>query len=237
MTESTFSQRQQMLASLNMVEIPEGEFLYGSGDSDANAQADEKPQRTIFLPSFCIAKTPVTNKQWDVFLQESGYKPSKEKHNGDYLKHWEQGKYPKRLENHPVVNVSKFNAEAFCSFYGLRLPTEQEWEKAARGKDGRLYPWGNQKSEWWLCNFDNFHKGTTPVGSFPLGASPYGVQDCAGNVLEWTSSLYDSSSSSRFSLRGGDFNYNASDVRCALRYNFAPALCCNLIGFRPAQDT
>ena len=237
MTESTFSQRQQTLASMNMVEIPEGDFLYGSSDSDANAQADEKPQRTIFLPTFHISRTPVTNKQWGVFLQESRYKPKKEEHDGDYLKHWKQGKCPEQLENHPVVNVSKFNADAFCSFYGLRLPTETEWEKAARGKDGRLYPWGNQPPEWWLCNFDNFHKGTTPVDSFPQGASPYGVQDCAGNVNEWTSSPYNSPSSSRFSLRGGSCFYDASNVRCANRNFRAPADCFCFIGFRPAQDT
>ena len=176
MTQSTLLQRQQMCESLNMVEIPEGEFLYGSSDSDKTAYNDEKPQRTIFLSTFRIARTCVTNKQWDMFLQESGYKPTKEEHNGDYLKHWNGDTYPKQLENHPVVNVSKHNADAFCSFYGLRLPTEQEWEKAARGKDGRLYPWGNQKPEWWLCNFSNFHKGTTPVGSFPLWASSYLLQ-------------------------------------------------------------
>ena len=232
MTHSTFSQRQQTLASMNMVEIPEGDFLYGY----ANAQADEKPQRTIFLPSFRISRTPVTNKQWDVFLQESGYKPSKEKHDGDYLKHWNRGVCPKQLENHPVVNVSKHSAEAFCSFYGLRLPTEQEWEKAARGKDGRLYPWGNQPPEWWLCNFNNLHKGTTPVGSFPQGASPYGLLDCAGNVNEWTSSLY-SSSSLRFTLRGSSYFHNASDVRCIVGDFFSSVFCFGDVGFRPVQDT
>src|SRR3990167_5275720 len=142
MTHSTLSQHQQMLAFLNMVEIPEGEFLYGSSDSDAMAYNDEKPQKTIFLPSFRIARTCVTNKQWSVFLQESGYKPQKEEHDGDYLKHWKRGECSKHLENHPVVNVSKHNADAFCDFYGLRLPTEIEWEKAARGTDGRLYSWG-----------------------------------------------------------------------------------------------
>ena len=234
MTHSTLSQRQQMYESLCMVEIPEGEFLYGSSDLDTMASSNEKPQRTIFLSTFRIARTCVTNKQWSVFLQESGYKPTKEEHDGDYLRHWEQGKYPKQLENHPVVYISKHNADAFCSFYGLRLPTETEWEKAARGKDGRLYPWGNQPPEWWLCNFNSFHKGTTPVGSFPQGASPYGVQDCAGNVNEWTSSPY-TPPSLRFSLRGG-YYYLASCVRCAYRCNYTPAYCYSFIGFRPAQD-
>ena len=219
MTHSTLSQRQQMYESLCMVEIPEGEFLYGSSDLDTMASSNEKPQRTIFLSTFRIARTCVTNKQWSVFLQESGYKPTKEEHNGDYLRHWEQGKYPTHLENHPVVNVSKHNADAFCSFYGLRLPTEQEWEKAVRGKDGRLYSWG----------------GT--VGSFLQGTFSCGLLDCVGNAMEWTSSPDDSSSNSRFSLRGGYYLYLASLVRCSPHYYRTPAHCYGFIGFRPAQDT
>jgi formylglycine-generating enzyme required for sulfatase activity len=231
MTESTFSQRQQMLASLNMVEIPEGEFLYGSSDTDTMACTDEKPQKSIFLPAFRIVRAPVTNKQWSVFLQESGYKPTENEH----IKRWDGVLYPSRLANHPAVHVSKHDADAFCSFYGLRLPSEFEWEKAARGTDGRLWPWGNQLPEWWLCNFRGFHKGTTPVGSFPQGASPYGLLDCAGNVREWTSSL---SCSGCFSLRGGYFfTHNVSNVRCAARSIYSSHFCDDFVGFRPVRDT
>ena len=133
--------------------------------------------------------------------------------------------------NHPVTNVSWHDAVAFCRWVGVRLPTEAEWEKAARGADGRIWPWGNQQPTDKLCNFDNTVKDTTPVGRYLDGAGPFGVLDMAGNVWEWTSSLsksykYDAQDGredpdgERLSAvsRGGSFGGDARRVvRCACR--------------------
>lgn len=158
--------------------VPAGDFLMGSNDQ----HSDEKPQHTVNLPDFYIAKTPVTNTQYKRFVDEQGYQaPS----------HWQQGQIPKDKEHHPVVNVSWRDDAAFCAWANVQLPSEAQWEKAARGTDGRLYPWGNQPPTEQLCNFSGSQIGdTTPVNNYPDGASPYGCLDMAGNVREWTSSLY-----------------------------------------------
>jgi formylglycine-generating enzyme required for sulfatase activity len=144
--------------------------------------------------------------------------------------------------SHPVVNVSAEDADAFCAWAGLQLPTEQQWEKAARGTDGRIYPWGNQppgKERTLRCNWGDsyawIHDGyeyTAPVGSYPSGASPYGALDMAGNVWEWTSSLYGGGPLRVF--RGGSWNDDAEDVRCAFRSAWPPDDSDDYLGFRPS---
>ncbi|MEW5958620.1 MAG: SUMF1/EgtB/PvdO family nonheme iron enzyme [Chloroflexota bacterium] len=166
-----------------LILIPAGDFLMGSDPKkDKQADDDEQPQHRLFLPIYSIAKTPVTNAQFAAFVQATNYQPPSL---------WESRQPPADTQDHPVVRVSWHDAVAYCRWLAevtakpYRLPTEAEWEKAARGPDGRIYPWGN---EWDKnrCNTQEGGKGrTTPVGFYPNGASPYGVLDMAGNVWEW----------------------------------------------------
>lgn len=205
------------------VEIPAGEFIMGSKsgeglDDDERPQHDEKPQHTVYLPEYWIAAVPVTNAQYKMFVDATGHLAPT---------HWTKGQIPDKKADHPVVNVSWNDAQAFCNWAGVKLPTEAQWEKAARGTDGRLWPWGNKEPTKDYCNFNG--NDTTPVGAYPKGASPYGCLDMAGNVWEWTSSQsksypYDEEdgredveSSAVRVLRGGAFAYDVDDVRCANR--------------------
>jgi formylglycine-generating enzyme required for sulfatase activity len=248
---------------LEMVEIPAGKFLMGSSDRDPKAGSDEKPQREVYLNAYWIARTPITNRMWQKFLQESGYQPPRDNHDGDYLNHWEKkGWFSSTMQppadklDHPVVYVSYIAVWAFCDYYGLMLPSEAQWEKAARGVDGRIWPWGDQQPTPELCNFDGSRIGTTtPVGKYPQGISPFGLVDCAGNVWEWCADEYSGNllqeldpnsgrvirlcnnrANSRLALRGGSFNNYSEFVRCAYRYYFTAVGCYYFIGFRPSQD-
>jgi formylglycine-generating enzyme required for sulfatase activity len=162
-----------------MIAIPAGEFTMGSENKI------ERPPHTVFVDAFEIDQFEVTNEQFEKFVAETGYVTDAEKA-GDTS--WRA--YTTNKPNHPVVKVSWNDAKAFCEWAQKRLPTEAEWEKAARGTDGRTYPWGND----WGVNKANTkeagYRGTTIVGSFPDGASPYGVMDMAGNVSEWTSDWF-----------------------------------------------
>jgi len=142
-----------------------------------------RKSKTVTLPSLLIDKTEVTNEQYKQFLDDSGYKPEWPR---NFLKHWKNGNYPKGKTNHPVVWVSIEDAKAYAKWAGKRLPTEEEWQKAAQGDDGRDWPWGNIYDPG-KANMDS--DDTKPVGSFPEGASPYGCLDLSGNVWEWTNSV------------------------------------------------
>ena len=121
-----------------------------------------------------------------------------------------------------MLSITWHDATAFCEWAGLALPTEKQWEKAARGTDGRTWPWGNEEPTAERCNFNKNIGRTTPVGQYsPRGDSPYGCADMAGNVWEWTASWYDSSEQLRV-LRGGSWFTDAQRCRCALRYRFDP---------------
>ena len=157
-------------------------------------------------------------------------------------------------EDHPVVNVTWEDATAYAEWAGKRLPTESEWEKAARGGDGRKYPWGGQQWDSKHCNVNGAadgHEYTAPVGSFPEGASPYGCVDMPGNVLEWCADWYDGgydepapernpnwpgSGRSRV-VRGGSWRDHASVVRCADRAFRPPTRRYDDCGFRCARDS
>ena len=184
--------------------VPPGEFILG-GKNGLELQIAKLEQ------GFFAASTPVTNAQYAHFVDKTQRKPPE---------HW-KGKRPPENLDHPVVYVSWEDAVAYAEWAGVRLPTEQEWEKAARGYDGREYPWG----EWTAgrCNNDDASIGTTsPVGQFsPDGDSPYGLQDAAGNVWEWTASTWASGDNDRV-LRGGAFASSRFFVRCALRVGFRP---------------
>jgi formylglycine-generating enzyme required for sulfatase activity len=173
-----------------MVLIPAGTFSMGTSSEQAAILAGqydchvswlsgEVPPRTLTLAAFKIDRYPVTNQQYARFCAATGAKVPG---------HWLGGKPPGHLLEHPVVYVCRAEARAYAKWIGKRLPTEAEWEKAARGTDGRLYPWGNQ-FEPQACQWDRdaalLPSGTAPVTAHPRGASPYGVQDMVGNVLEW----------------------------------------------------
>lgn len=224
-----------------LVEIPAGEFTMGSNDG----YSDEEPVHTVYLDKYYIGKYEVTVGQFRKFCNATG-KTMPEQPN------WNN------RDDHPVVNVSWNDAKAYCDWAGLRLPTEAEWEKAARGTDGRKYPWG---SNWdgSKCNHGSStspytdasdgYEYTSPVGSFPSGVSPYGAYDMAGNVWEWCNDWYDNkyyagapssnpkgpSTGTYRVLRGGSWGLNDGSCRSALRNRFLPDSRINLGGFRPAK--
>jgi len=221
-----------------MVYVPAGEFLMGSSDADDEAYANEKPQHTVYLDAFWIDRTEVTNSQYRKCV-EAGACPEP--------RCWMYGDY--NGPGQPVVCVTWDDARAYAAWAGGRLPTEAEWEKAARGTDGRIYPWGDEFDGSRLnycdrnCAGDRKDTGAddgyavmAPVGSYPAGASPYGALDMAGNVWEWVADRHEEgyyarsparnpqgpdSGDSRV-LRGGGFNDEERGVRCAARYGGCP---------------
>jgi iron(II)-dependent oxidoreductase len=176
-----------------MVIIPAGEFTMGRD----SGPKDETPGHKLFLPTFYIDRNLVTAGEYAKFIQEKGPAgPKGEMYldvgDPDALVINRDGKWlPKEgFENHPVGEMSRYGAAAYCAWASKRLPSEAEWEKAARGTDGRLYPWGNDMPRPDLAFIGGFRGQTVPVGQFPKGASPYGVLDMAGQVWEWTRSIY-----------------------------------------------
>jgi formylglycine-generating enzyme required for sulfatase activity len=248
---------------IEMVKIPAGKFIMGSNENDPYASRNkrvreqEMPQQHVFMDAYWIARTPVTNYTWQKFVDESGYQPFRYEHNGSYLKHMINESPP---NDHPVVFVSYINAWAFCDFYGLMLPSEAQWEKAARGTDGRIWPWGNNQPTRPSCNYDM--RETTSVSQHPDGCSPYGLYGCAGNVWEWCADAWErnwlekmgrnmgeirnpvnvcADADVSITLRGGGaFDGSAMYVRCAYRgdgNNDVANRCRKDYGFRPAQVT
>ena len=238
-----------------MVYVPAGEFLMGTSDADIEyykqifplrriARFDnERPQRTVFVDAFYIDKYEVTNKQYKQFLAETGYEP---KHYLDRL--------PYNAPNLPAVVLEWEDAVAYTVWAGKRLPTEAEWEKAARGTDGRIWPWGNEWDGTKLSGNDGTglkdgYKETAPVGQFPQGASPYGAHDMAGNLWEWVSDWYDPDyyrtsppninpkgpdTGDGHVLKGGGWAENLDFTRCANRLGGEPGSL--LRGFRCVID-
>lgn len=219
-----------------MVRVPAGEFLFG----------DEKQK--ISLPEFWIDKTPVTNSEFACFIEATGYRTTAEtigigcaniggKWQDTSGADWMHPGGPQTdiqtRPDHPVVQVSWADAAAYANWAGKRLPTEQEWEKAGRGSDGRAYPWGNQEPTSELCNFNRFEKGTTPVGKYsPRGDSPYGCVDMAGNVWEWTASASEDGDGKI--LRGGGWSHPAEFVSLTLPSSHDPDDRYDTDGFRCA---
>lgn len=217
-----------------LIEIPAGEFKMGGGDG----QNEETIMRAIYLDKYYIGKYEVTVGQYKKYCNDVGKTMPV------------QPEWNKR-DNYPVVYVRWNDAKAYCDWAGLRLPTEAEWEKAARGTDGRKYPWGNKWNSS-KCNSeeqgDNY-TNTSPVGSFPSGVSPYGAYDMFGNVWEWCNNWYGrdyygssptsnptgpSSGSSRV-LRGGGWYNGGFSCRYCIRFSDPPYHCDYASGFRPAK--
>ena len=176
-----------------MVVVPGGTFIMGRD----NGPADEQPAHRIFLPTFYIDRDLVTTAEFAPFVQAKGTEgPHGEMyldvHDFDNRLHPRGGVWlpDEGFENYPAGEVSWHGALAYCRWRGKRLPSEAEWEKAARGTDGRLYPWGNEEPQPGLAFFGAMRGQTAPVGQYPRGSSPYGVRDMAGQVWEWTTSMY-----------------------------------------------
>jgi formylglycine-generating enzyme required for sulfatase activity len=229
--------------TIGLVRVPAGEFLMGSDPAkDGNADIDEQPQHRVYVSEFYIGQHEVTNAQYAVFARDTG----------------RAFQIPPGKDNHPVVNVSWNDAVEFCNWLSkqtgktIRLPTEAEWEKAARGTGGWIYPWGDQFDPSKLNGFEGGVNDVTPIGKYsPAGDSPYGAADMAGNVLEWTSDWYDGRmyqtrvgltlpvrdpqgppSGTYRVLRGGAFSYNQEFVRCAPRFREPPVNFHDNVGFR-----
>lgn len=228
---------------LELVPVPAGEFLMGSDPArDTFAQPDELPQRRVYLSVFTISKYEITNAQYAVFAQAAGL----------------PFEYADGESDYPAVHMSWYEAVAFCDWlsqtsgHSVRLPTEAEWEKAARGTNGRLYPWGNSWDRAALNTCDGGVGRVTAVDAFsPAGDSPYGVSDMVGNVWEWTADWYspttyadqhDTSApvenptgpaeGTHRVLRGGSHFFRQSGTRAARRFKYIPASRCYDIGFR-----
>ncbi len=217
-----------------LLDVPEGPFLFGV------------ERREVVLSSFHIDRYPVTNRQFAAFVDATGYRPQE---GDDFLRHWDEGQPPAELLDHPVVWVSHMDAQAYAAWVGLRLPTEAEWEKAARGGDGRRYPWGRAKAGKKTANFAR-RNGTMAVDAHPDGASPYGMEDAAGNVWEWTADEVRSPPpmdprdprapsgpwSAQVVTRGGCWWFDdPGSLRCTARSGWAPGVRNDAIGFRCAR--
>ena len=219
---------------MEFVRVAAGAFTMGSDLYD-----DEKPVHQVTLADYLIGKTPVTNRQYALFARDVG-------------KTWS---VPAGKEDHPVVKVSWYDARSFCEWVSqksgvqVRLPSEAEWEKAARGTDGRTYPWGKQAADAQRCNFNNNVKDTTPVGKYsPQGDSPYGCVDMVGNVWEWTSSMNkpypyqatdgreEQNLDEQRVLRGGSWSSVDDYVRSAYRNWDSPSIPGGYNGFRCARS-
>jgi formylglycine-generating enzyme required for sulfatase activity len=227
-----------------MVLIPAGEFLMGSPEGEGNS--DEHPQHTVYLDAFYIDKYEVTNAQYKKFVGATGHRIPY--FNADWAKpyNWQNGTYPSGKGNHPVVFVSWDDAEAYCEWAGKRLPTEAEWEKAARGRlEGKKYPWGDENPSG-RANYNS--TGIDAVGSYaPNG---YGIYDMTGNVWEWVADWYSENyyrvspknnpkgpdSGTRRVHRGGSWGSGGSGLRAALRNWGTPDVRLGNFGFRCAQD-
>ena len=254
---------------LGLVEVPAGPFRMGSDKKrDSRAYDDETPQHEVTLPSYYIGRYPVTVAQFRTYVEDGGRTP-------------EDPENVRGLANHPVVRVTWHEALAYCRWlaetlgasnetpaalrrvlqgdgverpWQVTLPSEAEWEKAARGTDGRIYPWGNE-ADTNRANYDDTNiNRTTAVGCFPTGTSPYGVEELSGTVWEWTRSLWGKNvgepefsypykpnqkrenlaapTDVRRVLRGGSFYDSEGGVRAARRYGYFPDLRNYVLGFR-----
>jgi len=222
-----------------MVEIPAGDFTMGTSDEEIDQLCakyrvarswfiTEAPRHKVHVAAFRIDKHPVTNAEYAAFVEATRHQPPQS---------WRGRSFPDRLKDHPVVSVRFQEALAYAEWAGKRLPTEEEWEKAARGPEGLVYPWGN---DWdpERCNFnpepeESSGRGTSPVTAFPGGASPYGVIDMIGNVMEWTASKWGNSPI----VKGGAWILTQPyNMRCAMRsFTRPPVNATAYLGFRCAD--
>lgn len=235
--------------------IPAGRFPMGpqsqdecGANYDAEARDDESPVHEVYLDEYRIARYTVTVGQYFEFIEDDGYQDQRWWQRGGFgefsePEDWEnQVEYPSR----PVVGVSWWEAAAYCAWTGYQLPTEAQWERAARGTEGRKYPWGNDEPDKGRTNFDGNIGHSSPVGVFPLDATPEGVVDMGGNIWEWCLDWYaeytgESAVNPRGAeeatsrvVRGGCWGHGAGDCRAASRHGIGPRNRYDDLGFRVA---
>lgn len=233
-----------------MVRIPRGEAIFGTGTDDPyfneSSTDREKPQFKADISEYYIGVYSVTNGQYLKFVKETGHRPPDQATWGTSV--WKDGKFPEEKVNHPVVCVSWHDAKAYCDWAGLTLPTELQWEKAARGVDGRIYPWGNKWDANKLRNLNNAGSETTcAVDDYPQGASAFSIFNMSGNVWEWCEDWYQKDAYERYArkdltspnrgeskvLRGGSWHGdNPLPFRCAVRLDKDPEDRASVTGFR-----
>lgn len=217
-------------APQGMISIPGGEFKMGRDDGNEY----ERPAHLVKVEPFYIDRNEVTNEQYAQFVRQTRRNPPS---------HWRDGQYEFGEANLPVVNVSWNDAHDYCDWAGKRLPSEEEWEFAARGRDNRLYPYGNE----WNPRFSNARETGNDkpqaVGSYPDGLSPFGIADMAGNVAEWTGAEYAPYPGSPAKpdpgnrvIRGGGFKVMAKEQTATDRFFDRPAVTYDFVGFRCAKN-
>jgi formylglycine-generating enzyme required for sulfatase activity len=253
------AERAKLPAHDEMVNIPAGTFLMGSDKKvDRNAYLPEFPQRKVYLDAYEIDKFEVTTVQFLKFVLATNRSP---------LIDWqyEGGNFQETMASHPVMHVSWFDADAYCTWAGKRLPTSAEWEKAARGEDGRIYPWGNEPAGLSRANFGRtglsgpvrdrperllLYPPIISVDKYENAVSPYGVYQMSGNVAEWTADWYDPGyykkapdrnpkgpdKGTQKAFRGGGWIDSTPSVRPAQRNGTDPNTKMNWLGFRCARD-
>jgi formylglycine-generating enzyme required for sulfatase activity len=222
--------------SAEMILIPAGNFIYGikkkSRDSllkilstpDMAVFSEELSLLKKFLPSYYIDKTEVTNAQYNKFVAATGHRQSKFQNSRIF-----------GAPDQPVVGIGWADAKAYAIWAGKRLPTEEEWEKAARGQDGRMWPWGNTHSPEYYNGKTQGYYASVKVGSFKNGASPYGVLDMAGNVYEMTTGKWQVTS---YAMRGGCYLNSGALVRTMFRWSMTDDINgAEWLGFRCVMDT
>ncbi len=234
----------QTIDGMTLLYVPAGEFLMGSTDADTLAQSDEKPQRTVTLDAYWIDQTEVTNAQYAKCVADNGAcKEPTDKSSSTHSSYYGNSEF----DHYPVLYVDWDMASAYCSWADRRLPTEAEWEKAARGENGNIYPWGINAPNKDLLNFNSNVGDTTEVGNYSSGQSLYGAYDMAGNVWEWVNDWYDvypggdSTADAGFGqkyrvVRGGSLFNDGNFVRSASRGWFDTAHMFYNIGFRCSRS-
>jgi formylglycine-generating enzyme required for sulfatase activity len=237
-TPGTGSSMTAPVDGMRLVFVPEGAFLMGY----AGGFSDELPEHNVTLNAFWIDQTEITNGAYELCVQAGTCKPPSRFTSNAIDHYYGNPDYT----DYPVIYVSWNDAQTYCNWAGMRLPTEAEWEKAARGTDGRIYPWGDSAPDDHLANFDDHVMDVTLTGSYPEGASPYGALDMAGNVWEWTSDWYGKDyysqspslnpggpeTGTKRVIRGGSWIYDAPGSRTSYRFSKDPAYASYDTGFR-----
>lgn len=242
--EELEERRQRLQRRVNlaeMVRIDSASFEMGCRtEAQMDPQEDEKPPHMVQLDAYYLDRFEVTNMAYREFIEATGHRvPS----------HWRNRAFPEHLAKHPVVNVSWHDAQAYAAWICKRLPTEAEWEHAARGGQGTTYPWGNACTAE-RANYDNPQRKTTPVDAYEGGKSAFGIWDMCGNVGEWVSDWYAAdyythspesnpqgpSTGTERVYRGGAYQGNKVDIRALKRQATAPHISQDYIGFRCAMD-
>jgi formylglycine-generating enzyme required for sulfatase activity len=241
-----FKTRVRKQDGMPQVYVPAGKFLMGAAFIDSLAQADEFPQHSVYLDAYWIDLHEVTNGQYALCVAAGVCKPP------NYHSSYSRSEYygNPEFDDYPVIDMSWFQASAYCQWVGAGLPTEAQWEKAARGTDGQIYPWGNHSAAANLLNFNSQVIDTTAVCSYSDGNSPYGLCDMSGNAWEWVNDWYGADyypagsaanpigpeTGYKRVLRSGSWHSPSADVRSSNREGVFPGVWFVNYGFRCAQS-